>query len=108
MMICAVLHERDNVEIYANRAEHVSAPNAESIDLCSLRLGRSTTHQKSVVSRAISCVSATPGQGPTACILPVLLQSRVKTWINGLLPAADDIKASLLSTPSASPYSEKS
>ncbi|KAL0037001.1 hypothetical protein WJX77_008586 [Trebouxia sp. C0004] len=85
MMICAVLHERDNVEIYANRAEHVSAPNAESIDLCSLRLGRSTTHQKSVVSR-----------------------SRVKTWINGLLPAADDIKASLLSTPSASPYSEKS
>ncbi|DBA80492.1 TPA: hypothetical protein ACH3X1_007764 [Trebouxia sp. C0004] len=58
--------------------------------------------------RAISCVSATPGQGPTACILPVLLQSRVKTWINGLLPAADDIKASLLSTPSASPYSEKS
>ncbi|KAL0037002.1 hypothetical protein WJX77_008586 [Trebouxia sp. C0004] len=48
------------------------------------------------------------GQGPTACILPVLLQSRVKTWINGLLPAADDIKASLLSTPSASPYSEKS
>jgi len=42
---CAALHEQDNIEIYVNRAEHVSAPNAESSALCRLTLGRSTTHQ---------------------------------------------------------------
>ncbi len=45
---CAVLHEQDNIEIYMNRPEHVSAPNDESTDLCRLILRGSSTHQNCV------------------------------------------------------------
>ena len=45
---CAVPQEQGNIEIYVNCPKHVSAPNAESTDLCRLILGGSSTPQNCV------------------------------------------------------------